>query len=62
MLNTFPGVRADLCGTLFSASLAIYLIYGRGIPNASDTGFAMNMAGMLEGLIVWSYRYQSAID
>jgi hypothetical protein len=61
MLKVTLGVRADLIGTLFSASLAIYLIYGHGVPDASDTGFALNMAGKLETNIQ-GYHYQVVID
>lgn len=39
-------VRTELIGALFSASLAAYLVYGPGRPQASETGFSLSMAGM----------------
>jgi hypothetical protein len=30
---------------VFSASLAAYLVYGRGVREASNIGFSLNMAG-----------------
>jgi hypothetical protein len=38
-------VRIDLIGAMFSAGLAAYLVYGRGIQEASNIGFSLNMAG-----------------
>jgi hypothetical protein len=41
-------VRCDFVGTLYSCSLAIYLVYLGRVNDASTIGFGMNMAGRLE--------------
>lgn len=40
-------LRIDALGALFTAALAVYLIYQRGDESsASNTGFLLEMAGM----------------
>ncbi|KAJ6603499.1 P-loop containing nucleoside triphosphate hydrolase protein [Mycena vulgaris] len=42
-LNRWVGIRVDLLGSLFSASLAAYLVYVKP-TSAGDTGFLLNQA------------------
>jgi hypothetical protein len=42
-LNCWVGVRMDILGALFTATLAFYLVYGRPI-SAANIGFTLNMA------------------
>ncbi|KAG2113689.1 ABC transporter type 1, transmembrane domain-containing protein, partial [Suillus clintonianus] len=44
-LNRWVCVRIDVIGGVSSAGLAAYLVYGRGIHEASNIGFSLNMAG-----------------
>lgn len=43
-LNRWIGVRLSLVGGVFSASLAVYLIYFHR-QSPGNTGFSLNMAG-----------------
>lgn len=43
-LNRWVAVRIDFLGALFSAALAMYLVYGSS-ARAANTGFSLNMAG-----------------
>jgi ABC-type multidrug transport system fused ATPase/permease subunit len=54
-LNRWICVRVDTLGALFSASLAIYLIYIRG-GSSSGTGFTLNMAVSFSSIILWWIR------
>ncbi|KZP16764.1 P-loop containing nucleoside triphosphate hydrolase protein [Athelia psychrophila] len=56
-LNRWVCVRIDTIGALFTASLATYLVYGRSeMPDASSTGFSLNMAVIFSSLILWWVR------
>lgn len=48
-------IRIEFLGGAFAASIAGYLVYGTGV-NASNTGFAMNMAVGFSNLILWWIR------
>ncbi|KAH9480681.1 ATP-binding cassette transporter abc4 [Psilocybe cubensis] len=50
-LNKWIGVRIDLLGELFTASLAAYLLYGHSI-GAANTGVALSLAAELCALIL----------
>lgn len=54
-LNRWIDVRIDALGSLFSASLAAYLVYGQP-QNASNVGFSLNMAIGFSGMILWWVR------
>jgi hypothetical protein len=51
-------VRIDIIGGGFSAGLAAYLVYGRGVHEASNIGFSLNMAGKfhLHGVPIADFR------
>lgn len=54
-LNRWIGVRIDLLGELFTASLAAYLFYGHPI-GAANTGVSLSLAAELCALILLSVR------
>ncbi|PCH35077.1 hypothetical protein WOLCODRAFT_155747 [Wolfiporia cocos MD-104 SS10] len=54
-LNRWISVRVDAFGAVFTASLAIYLVYGRTY-DASSIGFSLNMAVTFGELIIWWIR------
>jgi hypothetical protein len=39
------GIRIDFLGACYSCGVAIYMVYIQNAGDASNTGFAMNMAG-----------------
>ena len=45
-------VRADLIGTIFTVSLAIYLTYFTEL-NASNIGFSLNMSSEQLSMFLW---------
>lgn len=50
-------VRVEVLGALFSSGLAAYLVYGgQTLPQASNTGFSLNMAVGFSSLIIWWVR------
>ena len=53
-------VRVDVVGTVFSAALAIYLVYGTGAihkpGSAANVGFSLNMAVGFTSMIMWWVR------
>ncbi|KAF7978858.1 hypothetical protein HWV62_44329 [Athelia sp. TMB] len=56
-LNRWVCVRIDTIGAAFTATLAAYLIYsGNEMPDASSTGFSLNMAVIFSSLILWWVR------
>ncbi|PCH35073.1 hypothetical protein WOLCODRAFT_155735 [Wolfiporia cocos MD-104 SS10] len=54
-LNRWISVRVDALGAIFTASLAVYLVYGCTY-DASSIGFSLNMAVTFGGLIIWWVR------
>ncbi|CAK5284005.1 unnamed protein product [Mycena citricolor] len=54
-LNRWISVRVDFLGSLFSATLAAYLVYGKH-TNAGDTGFLINMAITFTQMLLWAVR------
>jgi hypothetical protein len=46
-------IRTDAIGSVFSSSVAAYLVYGNGVRTASDAGFSLTMAVAFSGLILW---------
>lgn len=50
-LNRWLAVRIDLLGTTFTTAFATYLVYANSTGPAS-TGFSLNMAVDLTGLIL----------
>ncbi|TCD66627.1 hypothetical protein EIP91_001094 [Steccherinum ochraceum] len=54
-LNRWVCIRIEFLGGLFAAAIAGWLLYGTGV-DASNTGFAMNMAVGFSNLILWWIR------
>ncbi|TCD68834.1 hypothetical protein EIP91_009701 [Steccherinum ochraceum] len=54
-LNRWVCIRIEFLGGLFAAGIAGWLLYGTGV-DASNTGFAMNMAVGFSNLILWWIR------
>ncbi|TFK70801.1 hypothetical protein BDN72DRAFT_887852 [Pluteus cervinus] len=54
-LNRWICLRIDVIGSLFSSTLAVYLVYFQN-QNASNTGFTLNMAVGFSGMILWWVR------
>ncbi|KDR83043.1 hypothetical protein GALMADRAFT_866150 [Galerina marginata CBS 339.88] len=54
-LNRWIGIRIDLLGNLFTASLAAYLVYGHSLGSA-NTGFSLNLAVDFCTMILWWVR------
>lgn len=53
LLARWVCVRIDVLGALFSSGLAAYLVYGgKALPQASNTGFSLNMAVGFSSLIL----------
>ncbi|TCD68817.1 hypothetical protein EIP91_009684 [Steccherinum ochraceum] len=50
-LNRWVSIRIEFLGGMFSAGIAAWLLYGTGV-DASNTGFAMNMAAGFSNLIL----------
>jgi hypothetical protein len=46
-------IRIDGIGSIFTASLAAYLVYGGGARTASDAGFSLTVSVAFSGLILW---------
>lgn len=50
-------VRVDGLGALFTAGLGAFLVYGgKALPQASNTGFSLNMAVGFSSMILWWVR------
>lgn len=47
------GTRIDTLGSIYTAALGAYLVYGTHTPNASDVGFSLNMAVVFSNMILW---------
>ncbi|KAJ6508402.1 hypothetical protein C8R45DRAFT_967292 [Mycena sanguinolenta] len=54
-LNRWVGIRVDILGSIFSASLATYLVY-IAHSSAGDTGFLINMAVTFTQMLLWAVR------
>ncbi|KAF7348331.1 Multidrug resistance-associated ABC transporter protein [Mycena sanguinolenta] len=54
-LNRWVGIRVDILGSIFSASLATYLVYVAH-SSAGDTGFLINMAVTFTQMLLWTVR------
>ncbi|KAG0697813.1 hypothetical protein DFH29DRAFT_984146 [Suillus ampliporus] len=61
-LNRWVCVRIDAFGAAFSAGLAAYLIYGRGVHEASNIGFSLNMAVGFSSMILWWVRILNEVE
>ncbi|EJD04272.1 uncharacterized protein FOMMEDRAFT_106872 [Fomitiporia mediterranea MF3/22] len=55
-LNRWVCIRIDTLGGLFASGLAAYLVYGKQLGSASNTGFSLNMAVAFSSLILWWVR------
>ncbi|KAL0950643.1 hypothetical protein HGRIS_007431 [Hohenbuehelia grisea] len=60
-LNRWISIRIDFLGSLFSASLAAYLVYF-GHHSASNTGLSLNMAAALGNMILWWVQGLNAFE
>ncbi|KDQ56810.1 hypothetical protein JAAARDRAFT_131890 [Jaapia argillacea MUCL 33604] len=59
-LNRWIGMRIDALGGIFAAALAAYLVYGRQLSSASDTGFSLTMAvGFSSLILAWVRIFNS---
>ncbi|KDQ20385.1 hypothetical protein BOTBODRAFT_305749 [Botryobasidium botryosum FD-172 SS1] len=54
--NRWIGVRMDILGSLFTAALGAYLVYGTRLENASNIGFSLSMAASFSSMILWWVR------
>ncbi|KAG1889339.1 hypothetical protein F4604DRAFT_1711826 [Suillus subluteus] len=61
-LNRWVCVRIDIIGGGFSAGLAAYLLYGRGVHEASNIGFSLNMAVGFSSMILWWVRILNEVE
>ncbi|KAG2070718.1 hypothetical protein BDR04DRAFT_1053972 [Suillus decipiens] len=61
-LNRWVCVRIDVIGGAFSAGLAAYLVYGRGVHEASNIGFSLNMAVGFSSMILWWIRILNDVE
>ncbi|KAG2160129.1 uncharacterized protein EDB93DRAFT_1113551 [Suillus bovinus] len=61
-LNRWVCVRIDAIGGGFSAALAAYLVYGRGVHEASNIGFSLNMAVGFSSMILWWVRILNEVE
>lgn len=61
-LNRWVCVRIDIIGGGFSAVLAAYLVYGRGVHEASNIGFSLNMAVGFSSMILWWVRILNEVE
>ncbi|KAG2123601.1 hypothetical protein DEU56DRAFT_829341 [Suillus clintonianus] len=61
-LNRWVCVRIDVIGGGFSAGLAAYLVYGRGVHEASNIGFSLNMAVGFSSMILWWVRILNEVE
>ncbi|KAG1908484.1 uncharacterized protein F5891DRAFT_993333 [Suillus fuscotomentosus] len=61
-LNRWVCIRIDVIGGGFSAALAAYLVYGRGVHEASNIGFSLNMAVGFSSMILWWIRILNEVE
>ncbi|KAJ7469587.1 hypothetical protein FB451DRAFT_1368560 [Mycena latifolia] len=54
-LNRWVSIRVDLLGSIFSAALAVYLVYIKR-TSAGETGFLINMAVTFTAMLLWLVR------
>ncbi|EIW53710.1 P-loop containing nucleoside triphosphate hydrolase protein [Trametes versicolor FP-101664 SS1] len=59
--NRWISVRMDFTGTVFASTLAAYIVYGSRL-SASDTGFSINTATALSGMIFYVVRYLNMFE
>ena len=59
-LNRWASIRTDTVGTVFSAVLVVYLVYGTGAVqkpgSAANAGFSFNMTVGFGTMILWWVR------
>ncbi|KAF8157940.1 multidrug resistance-associated ABC transporter [Crassisporium funariophilum] len=60
-LNRWIGVRIDVLGSLLTAALASYLVYG-GSVGAANIGFSLNMIVELSMIILWGVRFFNELE
>ncbi|KAH9829684.1 uncharacterized protein C8Q71DRAFT_887948 [Rhodofomes roseus] len=60
-LNRWVTVRITALGSVYSAALAAYLVYGKSIT-ASNTGFSLNMAVGFSSMILWWVRIFNELE
>ncbi|KAF8157929.1 multidrug resistance-associated ABC transporter [Crassisporium funariophilum] len=60
-LNRWIGVRIDVLGSLLTAALASYLVYG-GSVGAANTGFSLNMIVEFCTMILWGVRFFNELE
>lgn len=60
-LNCWVSVRIDLLGTLFTTSLASYLLYTRKLSTA-NIGFSLNIALEFTIVILWLVRWYNEFE
>ena len=65
-LNRWMSVRIDAIGTIFSSTLAIYLVYGTGgvhkPGSAANIGFSLNLAVGFSSMILWWVRCMNEFE
>ncbi|KAF9516655.1 hypothetical protein BS47DRAFT_1371638 [Hydnum rufescens UP504] len=61
-LNRWICIRIDALGGLFSAGLALYLLYVRNESNASNTGLQINLAVGFTGMLLWWVRIVNELE
>ncbi|KAG2065985.1 P-loop containing nucleoside triphosphate hydrolase protein [Suillus decipiens] len=61
-LNRWVFARIDIISGGFSAGLATYLVYGRGVHEASNIGFSLNMAVSFSAMILWWVRTFNEVE
>ncbi|KAF8311050.1 ATP-binding cassette transporter [Clavulina sp. PMI_390] len=61
-LNRWISVRVDFMGAIFSASLAIHLVYYVKATNASITGLQLSQAIAFSSLLLWWVRYANDME
>ncbi|KAJ7029298.1 P-loop containing nucleoside triphosphate hydrolase protein [Mycena alexandri] len=60
-LNRWVSVRIDILGSLFSASLAAYLVYIKR-SNAGEAGFLINQAITFTQILLWAVRVTNEFE
>ncbi|KAJ7185322.1 multidrug resistance-associated ABC transporter [Mycena filopes] len=60
-LNRWVGIRIDILGALFAASLTAYLVYIKQ-SSAGETGFLVNQAITFCELLLWTVRYVNEFE
>ncbi|KDR83062.1 hypothetical protein GALMADRAFT_57261 [Galerina marginata CBS 339.88] len=60
-LNRWIGIRIDLLGAVFTATLASYLLISNRL-NAANSGFSLTMALEFCGVILWLVRFYNQFE